>query len=532
MSIFSSLRKSRRHAKEHAAKVAEQKKLEENREPYKHVPTHAASDAFACAPPSWREENDRPKILEQNRRRSAMTAAGLHMNSMPGMPRISSRLSYVTYPSGDATPVVHLPRAQSYTSIHPYEGGRNTIYAMPDMAASQPTWKGKEVNRQSGAYDTPRISPTSSKAGYASQEGSTAGSSSSQDELEMASSRNYSHAPPSALAGDNGSVHRLHPSHYRRTSDGSEKVTNGNSKPTSQRDSRPPPSKRGFNSIALATAPPTSIPAGSLPGTLPPSSSVPHLQVSNITQPNKTQQQSLPSSYSVPSMASSTSKAPRSVPASTPEVTGETANTFDFALEPVSLPGPELDFGLPTRPTPAEATGASNGYYSQTRRTAITPTEAPSSDGYFAHRPRPSVTPTETAPTNGYFNTKQTTSVNQAEPTIQHNTQSVQKARKESRYPPQTSTRYAEYMPQPQQQSPQRAEVVAPPASYYAHTRADPSRMPPQVAPNSFVNVFPEASSPGEQEKPSSGKKKLTKGGAKLSKKNRWSLTKSSPITA
>ena len=75
MSIFSGIRKSRRQAKEHNAKLAEQKKLEEEKVPYKHVPTHAATDAFASAPPSWREA-DRTRIVEQNRRRSAMAASG------------------------------------------------------------------------------------------------------------------------------------------------------------------------------------------------------------------------------------------------------------------------------------------------------------------------------------------------------------------------------------------------------------------------------------------------------------------------
>lgn len=165
MSIFSNLRKSRRQAKEHSAKLAEQKKQEESdRIPYKHVPTHAASDAFACAPPSWREAADRPKILEHNRRRGAMNAAGLNMCT-PSMPRVGSRLSHVSYPDGNATPFVHLPRAQSYSSVYAYGTGRDVIYSMPDVSESQSSWKGKDVSRHSTCEIT-GVSPTPSKGEF------------------------------------------------------------------------------------------------------------------------------------------------------------------------------------------------------------------------------------------------------------------------------------------------------------------------------------------------------------------------------
>lgn len=237
MSIFSSLRRSRQQAKEHSAKVAEQKRIEENRVPYRHVPTHAASDAIACAPPSWREQTDRPKILEQNRRRSAMAAAGFSMN-VPGIPRVGSSLSYVSYPGGDSTPVVRMPRPQSYSSMYPYQGRGDVIYSLPDAAHSEASsWKGKEVTRPYG-YDTPRISPTPSKEGH-TVDNSSNGSTSSQDEqLEMKSTR----------PAESAAVHRLHPSHSRRPSDASERQPGPAIRSTS-RDSRPPPSTRGFASI-------------------------------------------------------------------------------------------------------------------------------------------------------------------------------------------------------------------------------------------------------------------------------------------
>lgn len=164
MSIFSHLRKSRQQAKEHNAKLAEQKKKEQEKIPYRHVPTHAATDAFASAPPSWRED-DRPRIVEQNRRRSAMAASGHHMNMPgPGIPRVGSRLSRVSYPGEDVAPMVRLPRAYSYNGVSPYpDRSREVVYSVPDISYSQPALlKGKDVARGAG-YEPQRISPTSSK---------------------------------------------------------------------------------------------------------------------------------------------------------------------------------------------------------------------------------------------------------------------------------------------------------------------------------------------------------------------------------
>lgn len=79
MSVFSMLKRGRQAAKEHAAKEAERKKKEAEKLPYKHVPRHAASDALAGGPATWREV-DRPRIMEQNRRRSMLTASGVNMS--------------------------------------------------------------------------------------------------------------------------------------------------------------------------------------------------------------------------------------------------------------------------------------------------------------------------------------------------------------------------------------------------------------------------------------------------------------------
>ncbi|KAJ6783220.1 hypothetical protein PWT90_01137 [Aphanocladium album] len=192
MSIFSNLRKSRQQAKEHNAKLAEQKKKDAQTTPYRHVPTHAAADAIASAPPAWREVDDRPRIVEHNRRRSAMAAAGFSMNmpsttTIPAMPRVSSSLSYVSYPNNAATPHVGMPRAYSSSSIHhPYGQSRDVVYSIPAASVSQPSsWKGKEVSRNSlSAYDISGGSSTVVSKDP-TPEGSSRASNSSHDELEI-----------------------------------------------------------------------------------------------------------------------------------------------------------------------------------------------------------------------------------------------------------------------------------------------------------------------------------------------------------
>ncbi|RCI10506.1 hypothetical protein L249_4334 [Ophiocordyceps polyrhachis-furcata BCC 54312] len=197
MSIFSHIRRSRQQAKEHAAKLAEQdKKAQQTQPPYRHVPTHAASDAFASAPPSWREQ-DRPRILEENRRRSALAAAGHHMN----MPRVgTSHLSLVSYPADDVSPMVRLSRASSYAARR---------------------------------YPSTDVSP---------------GESSSGDDVDIPATLPY--PPRSRRNSDASSDHRPHrPASAKRSG------------PSAlPRDPRPPPSMRGFASIARLSQQPPSPP--------------------------------------------------------------------------------------------------------------------------------------------------------------------------------------------------------------------------------------------------------------------------------
>ncbi|UKZ60788.1 uncharacterized protein TrAtP1_002059 [Trichoderma atroviride] len=250
MSIFSRLKKSRQQAKEHNAKLAQQEKEEETKTPYRHVPKHAAADAIASAPPSWRED-DRQKIQEQNRRRSAMAASSSHsMNmNMPGMPRVGSGLSHVSYPTDNAaTPMVRLPRAYSYTGVSPYTSthSRTTASSMPDVgsqfAAYAASTKGKEAVRGSG-YNTSRTSPTSSQE----ESESSSGSTSSQDDLEMRLNRPPVVQPPTGAE----MAPRRPRVGSRRTSDSAiGRIAMANSTKAAARDSRPPPSMRNFGSIA------------------------------------------------------------------------------------------------------------------------------------------------------------------------------------------------------------------------------------------------------------------------------------------
>ncbi|TFB03533.1 hypothetical protein CCMA1212_004895 [Trichoderma ghanense] len=251
MSIFSRMKKSRQQAKEHNAKLAEQEKKETEKSPYRHVPTHAATDAIASAPPSWREA-DREKIQEQNRRRSAMAASGHHMN-MPGAPRVGSSLSHVSYPTDKSATPMRMPRAYSYTGVSPYSASysRDVAHSMPDVGSQFTAYaasaKGKEAVRVSvSGYSTPRTSPTSSQE----ESESSSGSTSSQDDLEMRLARPpVVRAPPPLTAADKAS--RRPRAGRRHPSDSSiERIAMANSAKGAARDSRPPTSMRGFASIA------------------------------------------------------------------------------------------------------------------------------------------------------------------------------------------------------------------------------------------------------------------------------------------
>lgn len=302
MSVFSKIRRSRQSAKEHQQKEADKAKAEAEQAPYRHVPTHAASDALAGAPPSWKHD-DRDRIVEQNRRRSAMAASGRDARihgppSITGIPRVASSLSYVSYPSTHANPAGSMPRAYSYSGVPPMppwdRSSMDMMYGTPDRIA--PSIKGKEVDRR--PYDSGRHSSASSKGksnldcsrilydrtiaetAFCSQGsplGSSGDSSSSQDDLEIRPAiHRHSTMPPQSVGmsplhqtpPSRPVAHRLHPS-SRRTSDASERggdpAVMARAAAASSFDRRPPAAMltRGYGPLpAVNPLPPVQLPGG------------------------------------------------------------------------------------------------------------------------------------------------------------------------------------------------------------------------------------------------------------------------------
>ncbi|KAK4103729.1 hypothetical protein N658DRAFT_420878 [Parathielavia hyrcaniae] len=252
--VFSMIKRGRQAAKEHKAELAKKQQEESQKAPYKHIPRHAAIDAMSGGPAGWRE-NDRVRIVEQNRRRSAMTASGINMSGMatpvhtPGLPRVQSTLSHVSYPSAYASPVVHhVPRTYSYSSMPPgwTPHGREMSYSPVDTGPV--SLKGKEVER---IMDSSRTSRSSSKVSAGriplapgggssmsvpggdstpSPVESSSNSTNSQDDLEMKPVVRHSVAVyPTAVASSRPNkpatseppetVHRLHPGRSRLVSD-------------------------------------------------------------------------------------------------------------------------------------------------------------------------------------------------------------------------------------------------------------------------------------------------------------------------
>ena len=152
MSIFSRLKQSKKAAKEHKAKASQQITAEERpKQPYKHIPTHAAIDALSGAPSSWKHE-DKPRILEQHRRRSMMTVT-----------RTGSSLSSRTHSEhlGSTAPSVpSLLRNNSYNSYNPTWNDRGDFSYL-----HEPFQKRNRVSRNHSFIDSGiGPSPLASKA--------------------------------------------------------------------------------------------------------------------------------------------------------------------------------------------------------------------------------------------------------------------------------------------------------------------------------------------------------------------------------
>ncbi|KAJ2984714.1 hypothetical protein NUW58_g5916 [Xylaria curta] len=244
MSVFSIIKRGREQAKEHSAKQADKQKEESVKLPYKHVPTHAASDAIATAPSSWKHD-DRSKIREQNRRRSAMAANGMtHSHSHSALPRVGSSLAYVSYPSVYANPVVPLPKNYSYSSIP--SSWRERMASTPEASEgmdyfSHPRdYKGKAVPGTVGigvAVGMEDLSGSEDERGMRKQA------------VKNVSFNTEPQPPSSRDSSTNGErLHRLHPAHARKASE-------SRSLPSSDRH-YPPPAKSTY--FSFSTPRPTS----------------------------------------------------------------------------------------------------------------------------------------------------------------------------------------------------------------------------------------------------------------------------------
>ncbi|KAI0404209.1 hypothetical protein F4802DRAFT_259327 [Xylaria palmicola] len=244
MSVFSLIRRGRAQAKEHSAKQADKDKTEAVKLPYKHVPTHAATDAIATAPSSWKHD-DRSKIREQNRRRSAMAA---NSASHTALPRVGSSLAYVSYPSVYANPVVPLPKNYSYSSIP--SSWRERMASTPEASEGADYFshprihkgKGKEImpsftvgtgGTSSPVLSSGRTSPLSSRAvpvnvgvgvaigsGPENAGGPEDGREVKRQVIENISSNPEPRPPSSRDSSVTGErLHRLHPAHARKLSE-------------------------------------------------------------------------------------------------------------------------------------------------------------------------------------------------------------------------------------------------------------------------------------------------------------------------
>ncbi|EGO59168.1 hypothetical protein NEUTE1DRAFT_128623 [Neurospora tetrasperma FGSC 2508] len=316
MSVFSLIKRSRQAAKEQNAKNAQKDKAEA-KVPYKHIPRHAALDALMGGPTGWKEA-DRLRIMEENRRRSVMTANGMGMPSGLSTPvhagvftRANSSLTHVSYnnPSGYATPVPPIPRAYSYHGSVPgwsHHGGEVSYLSidMAGAASSGTSIKGKEKELRRPKLDSGRASWSSSRlaatGGRIHFEGgsgsaprtrdssnspvqSSSNSSSSEDDLEITPVRKFTSAVttssplaglPSRRTSDTDSVHRLHPGHARNVSNSSYKQAGHSSSP-SQSSPKSSPTKVGGGltsssaSLSAAGIPPVpAIPPMQFGGTL------------------------------------------------------------------------------------------------------------------------------------------------------------------------------------------------------------------------------------------------------------------------
>ncbi|KAI5207017.1 hypothetical protein E4T39_02224 [Aureobasidium subglaciale] len=132
MSILSKLKGAKKAADDHKAKTETQETKPTNAVPYKHVPTHAATDAMTSSPGGWKAE----EIAYQNKARLSRIGSDYstrpstshtttRSNSRPGFNRANSDSSLDFAPSAQA---FTLPVRSSGSSMKSAAVSRNTSF--------------------------------------------------------------------------------------------------------------------------------------------------------------------------------------------------------------------------------------------------------------------------------------------------------------------------------------------------------------------------------------------------------------------
>jgi hypothetical protein len=125
MSIFEKLRNTKKAADEHKPDDSLPKPA-----PYKHVPTHAASDSLACAPPGWRQVEDRKAIQAQYKRRSEMSRSTSGLSAVTTLHRgVSHHANDWTITTMDQRntrpPMPALPDSEAIRGVSPLHASGN-----------------------------------------------------------------------------------------------------------------------------------------------------------------------------------------------------------------------------------------------------------------------------------------------------------------------------------------------------------------------------------------------------------------------
>lgn len=208
MSVFNVMKKGREQAKQHNANEAEKAKEVATKAPYKHVPTHAATDALSGAPANWQEDYRR-RIKEQNQKRNSRVSTPEPKRG--NMPRVSSSLSNVSYPPDQPGPFVPTHRVHASLNLP-----TNRQYESNMSPSRSSSWKGKGRDYSSQHLAVPsvhRICTTERQKKAVHRSGGSDNSSSSDDELEIRHTRS---APLNARTSSTPTSARAVPNYHSR----------------------------------------------------------------------------------------------------------------------------------------------------------------------------------------------------------------------------------------------------------------------------------------------------------------------------